>query len=170
MTTGPSLRHQANSGQSNLHGRTVPTVSLNCQQYSMQKGRKRAKLPFSSFEIRSNMCSAVFFLVKHFPLPLISDHCKCMYKAMRPKARGLTLHGGPPGWLEESEPTGCDFVCDGRSLPPALTDHTTGPGLGQIFYLMYTKHRHELRHTKKAWPGILVGLLFGIQCVAAGGV
>ncbi len=23
---------------------------------------------------------------------------------MRPKARGLAQHGGPPGWLEESDP------------------------------------------------------------------
>jgi hypothetical protein len=39
-------------------------------------------------------------------------------------ARGLAQHGGPPGWLEESDPAGCDFVCDGRSMPPALMDHT----------------------------------------------
>jgi hypothetical protein len=25
---------------------------------------------------------------------------------MRPKARGLDQHGGTPGWLEESDPTG----------------------------------------------------------------
>ncbi len=25
---------------------------------------------------------------------------------MRPKARGLAQHGGPPGWLEESDPSG----------------------------------------------------------------
>jgi hypothetical protein len=25
---------------------------------------------------------------------------------MRPKARGLTQHGGPPGWLEESDQAG----------------------------------------------------------------
>jgi hypothetical protein len=25
-------------------------------------------------------------------------------RATRPKARGLTQHGGPPGWLEESGP------------------------------------------------------------------
>jgi hypothetical protein len=40
---------------------------------------------------------------------------------MRPKARGLTQHGGPPGWLEESDPEGCDFVLGGWSKPPALT-------------------------------------------------
>ncbi len=63
--------------------------------------------------------------------------------------RGLTQHGGPPGRLEESDPTECDFVRDG----PALMDHTTCPGLGLIYYLLYTKHRHELRHARKAWPG-----------------
>jgi hypothetical protein len=25
---------------------------------------------------------------------------------MRPKARRLAQHGGPPGWLEESDPAG----------------------------------------------------------------
>jgi hypothetical protein len=54
--------------------------------------------------------------------------------------RELAQHGGPPGWLEESDLAGCDFVCDERSMPPALTDHTTCPGLG-----LYTKYRHELR-------------------------
>ncbi len=42
---------------------------------------------------------------------------------MRPKARGLVQHGGPPGWLEESDPAGCDFECDVRSM----TDYTTCP-------------------------------------------
>jgi hypothetical protein len=50
---------------------------------------------------------------------------------MRPKARELAHHGGLPGWLEESDPAGCDFfVRDGRSMSPALTDHITCPGLG----------------------------------------
>jgi hypothetical protein len=32
-----------------------------------------------------------------------------------PKARGLAQHGGPPGWLEESDPAGCDFyVMEGQ--------------------------------------------------------
>ncbi len=39
------------------------------------------------------------------------------YSAMRPKARWLVQHDGPPGWLEESYPPGCDFVRDGRSMP-----------------------------------------------------
>jgi hypothetical protein len=49
---------------------------------------------------------------------------------MRPKARELAQHGGPPGWQEESDPAGCDFVRDGRSIPPAFTDHATCPGSG----------------------------------------
>jgi hypothetical protein len=45
---------------------------------------------------------------------------------VKPKIRGPVQHGGPPGpgWLEESDPTGCD-----RSMPPALTDRTAWPGL-----------------------------------------
>jgi len=43
--------------------------------------------------------------------------------AMRPKARRLVQHGGPPGWFEESDPAGRDFVLDGRSMPPSLTDY-----------------------------------------------
>jgi hypothetical protein len=27
-------------------------------------------------------------------------------RPVRPKARGLAQHGGPPGWLEESDPAG----------------------------------------------------------------
>ncbi len=47
---------------------------------------------------------------------------------MRPKARVLAQHGGPPGCrLEESDQAECDFVHDGRSMPPALTDRTTCP-------------------------------------------
>jgi hypothetical protein len=52
---------------------------------------------------------------------------------MRPKARWLAQHGGgPPGWMEDSDQAGCDFVHDGWSMPPALTDHTAGPGLGLL--------------------------------------
>ncbi len=50
-------------------------------------------------------------------------------RLMRPKARELAQHGGPPGWLEESDPGRCDFVRVGRSMPPVLTDATTCPGI-----------------------------------------
>ncbi len=82
---------------------------------------------------------------------------------MRPKARGLAQHDGPLGWLEESDPAGGDFERDGRSLPPSLTDHTicSGDDLSPL----YTKHCHELRHVRKAWPGALVDpyLLSGVS-------
>ncbi len=51
---------------------------------------------------------------------------------MRPKVRELGQLGGPLGWLEESDPAGCDFVHDGQSMPQALTDHTACPGLGLL--------------------------------------
>jgi hypothetical protein len=48
---------------------------------------------------------------------------------MRPMARRLAQHGGPPGWLEESDPGRCDFIRDGcavtfclfSTVPVALT-------------------------------------------------
>ncbi len=42
---------------------------------------------------------------------------------MRPKARKMAQHGDPPGWLEEeSDPAGCGFVSDGRSMHAACPD------------------------------------------------
>jgi hypothetical protein len=35
--------------------------------------------------------------------------------SMRPKARVLAQHGGPPGWLEESDPAGSDFVSEWKA-------------------------------------------------------
>jgi hypothetical protein len=57
---------------------------------------------------------------------------------MRPKARGLTQYGCPPGWLDEIDPTGCDFVRDGRSMLPALTDGNVLINRGLL--LTHTKH------------------------------
>ncbi len=43
---------------------------------------------------------------------------------MRPKANELAQHGGPPGWLEESDPAGVILhVMDG---PYRLLFHRTG--------------------------------------------
>ena len=36
---------------------------------------------------------------------------------MRPKARGLAQHGGPPGWLEESDSAGVILYVIGRAVP-----------------------------------------------------
>jgi hypothetical protein len=79
------------------------------------------------------ICFVEFFILSSEVLP--DEDRKTVKKgggedvaqAMRPKARGLPQHGGPPGWLEESVPTECDFVFAGRSMPLALTDHTTCP-------------------------------------------
>ncbi len=49
-------------------------------------------------------------------------------------ARGLAQHGGPSGWLEESDRAGCDFVRDGRSMPPALHE---GPLPDLLYYYYY---------------------------------
>jgi hypothetical protein len=38
---------------------------------------------------------------------------------MSPRASGLAQHGGSPGWLEESDPTGVIFVR--MAVPPAFT-------------------------------------------------
>jgi hypothetical protein len=48
---------------------------------------------------------------------------------MRPKTRERTQHGGPPGWLEESDPAGWNLCCDGRSMPPSLTHRAACPRL-----------------------------------------
>ncbi len=62
---------------------------------------------------------------KHYAGGCINHRCCYWYwlNPMRPKARELAQHGGPPGWLEESEPAGCDYVRNGRSMPPALIHH-----------------------------------------------
>ncbi len=61
---------------------------------------------------------------------------------MRPKVRGLTKHGVPPGWLEESDPAGWDFVRDGRAVSPAFSvphwlswKELRADGISSCFYL-----------------------------------
>ena len=57
------------------------------------------------------------------PIGEKSSHASLLrIPTMRPKARGLAQHGGPSGWLEESDQQGFNFVRDGRSMPPALTE------------------------------------------------
>jgi hypothetical protein len=43
---------------------------------------------------------------------------------VKPKARQMTQHGGTSDWLEESDPSGSYLCCEGRSMPPSLTDST----------------------------------------------
>ncbi len=43
------------------------------------------------------------------------------YAPKRPKARGLAQHGGPPGWLEESNQAGVILYVIARAVPPAFS-------------------------------------------------
>jgi hypothetical protein len=43
------------------------------------------------------------------------------YVPMRAKARGLAQHGGPPGWLEESDPAGVFLYVIVWAVPPAFS-------------------------------------------------
>jgi hypothetical protein len=59
-----------------------------------------------------------------FPLVGKSFFSSLLYRGkeqVRPKARGLAQNGGLLGWLEESDPAGCDFVRDGRAIPPVFS-------------------------------------------------
>ncbi len=73
-------------------------------------------------------------------IPKLSYHCGSLSNQVNDGWEGcpgvlcVWLRAGLPGWLEESDPAGCDFVRDGRSMTPAMTDHTTCSGLGLIKY------------------------------------
>ncbi len=103
---------------------------------------------------------------KTLPLFNGSDRSLMRFCTMRPKVRGLAQHGGPTGWLNESDPSGCDFVRDGPSMPPVLKDH---PGLGCL-YTKLNVHKTPswatcIRHAKKAWSGTLVDPFFLTGCI-----
>ncbi len=50
---------------------------------------------------------------------------------MRLKARGLTQHGGPPGWLEERDPVGVIlYVMDGPYRLPFPYTVPVAPQVG----------------------------------------
>ncbi len=52
---------------------------------------------------------------------------------MRPKARGLAQHGGPPGWVEESDLAGLILsVMDGPNRPPYRTVPVALTGAAQL--------------------------------------
>ncbi len=91
---------------------------------------------------------------------------------MWPEAIVLAQHGGPPGWLEESDPAGCDFVRDGRSIPPPMTDRTACLGLellscswaacellvnpADVLVLNVNKKPFKLYYARKAWVKTLL--------------
>jgi hypothetical protein len=59
------------------------------------------------------------------PGPLVSHPSGGEEGAMRPKARRLARHGGPPGWLEESDTGGVIlYMMDGQYRLPF--SHRTG--------------------------------------------
>ncbi len=73
---------------------------------------------------------------------------------MRLKARGLVQYHTPTGLQEESDPVGCDIVCTGQNIPPALTDHTTCPDLRLISKCtLNTIIAMSFKDSRKAWPG-----------------
>jgi hypothetical protein len=94
---------------------------------------------------------------------------------MRPKARELAQHGGTPSRLEESDPAGCDFDRDGRSMhrkkkvrefPVPSRDVTTKLSLGGNNDLITELFlpRGSLVSDIPAGDGKLVNLFF--RCVA----
>jgi hypothetical protein len=75
------------------------------------------------------LIEAVLAKIAQLRILYINSSC-CYVLPLRRKARGLAQHGGLPEWLEVSDPVGCDFVRDERSMPPALTDHNHFPRSG----------------------------------------
>jgi hypothetical protein len=60
--------------------------------------------------------------------------CTVLYIGGGRRLKGWPSSAARLGWLEESDPEGCDFVSDERSIPLSLTDCTICkcPGLGLI--------------------------------------
>jgi hypothetical protein len=84
-----------------------------------------------------------------------------LFRSMRPKARGLDQNGGPPGWLEESDPAGVilnvmdgPHACLSSTVPAVLTGAVQLRADGISSYCcivnVRTTIRHELRRGRKA--------------------
>ncbi len=95
-------------------------------------------------------------------------------RLIRPKARGLAQHGGLSCWQEESDPAGCDFVRDRRSMPPALTDgphHLTRSRADLLLnlhknlmsYVTQGRHGLVLQETHAFSLGATLGTVFRIS-------
>ncbi len=76
---------------------------------------------------------------------------------MRPKARGLAQHGGPPGWLEKSDPAGVVlYVMTGynaglfHAVPVALTGvaQLRADGISSCCYIVNV-HNHSFLVTSR---------------------
>ncbi len=84
---------------------------------------------------------------------------------LRPKARKMTQNGGPPFWLEESDPERVRFVMwrtvhaafpDGQYHLPRSAQLRVSGKSSSCCWWMCTKHRHELCYARKAWVKTLV--------------
>ncbi len=78
------------------------------------KRRKTEKHCNNIFYFKIHYCTYHFtYIYLHISYYTI---CTLMQgNKLRPKARGLAQHGGPPGWLEESDPA-CYIVRYGRAI------------------------------------------------------
>jgi hypothetical protein len=103
--------------------------------------------------ILDDICSLCFNLIlclNGFDLYCTQWYC-VQWPKMRAKARGLALNGGPPGGLEESDPAGCDFVRDRRSMPAALTEHTMHL---HIWYITKSTQNTAMRYVTQGRHGL----------------
>jgi hypothetical protein len=57
------------------------------------------------------------------------------------------------GWRRVTQPAGCDFVLDGRSMPPALADHTICPVLGLIYCIAECTQNTVMSYVTRRWHG-----------------
>ncbi len=75
-----------------------------------------------------------------------------LLRPMRPKARELVQHGGPPG---EEWPGRCDFACDGRAVPPAFSvPYRTGCP-DRSCPAVRCRNFHLLLYTKCTQPSVM---------------
>jgi hypothetical protein len=67
---------------------------------------------------------------------------------MRPKARGLAHHGGPSGWLTESDPAG--VILNVMTLLVAMTGaaQLRADGISSCCYIVNV-HNHPSRATSR---------------------
>ncbi len=54
----------------------------------------------------------------------LNKNPRISWEIRRGRGGGVSVGHVPPSWQEESGPAGC-LVCVGRSMPPALTNHST---------------------------------------------
>ncbi len=73
------------------------------------------------------------------------------YRPMRPRARGLAQHGGPPGWLAESDPTGVIlYFTDGPYRLPFSYRSLTGAAKLQAEGILSCCHIKNV-HNHPSW-------------------